>query len=89
MEGRCIACPLSFAVPMVALNLCAFAFASADWVRIPFGKKISRPNLASDPGKSGFPFSSMSFSSCANGFKLPPVNVLIITKRKIRLLNIQ
>jgi len=40
-----MACPFTLAVPIVALNLWALILASADWVSIPFGKKISLPNL--------------------------------------------
>ena len=38
MEGRNIGLPFSRAMPMVASKRFAFSFASALWLRMPFGK---------------------------------------------------
>src|SRR5665647_3180561 len=68
MHCRNIGPPFSVAIPMVALNLWALSFASADWVRIPLGKKRFLPRSESISKTCGLLWVSRSFSSSANGF---------------------
>src|SRR6185369_2930226 len=68
MHCRNIGPPFSVAMPMVALYLWALSLASADWVRIPLGKKRFFPRSDSISKTCGLCWASRSFSSCANGF---------------------
>ena len=57
-------------MPIVALNLVAFTFASALWLNIPFGINIFLPVDESISKIHGLFASSTSFKLFANGFIL-------------------
>ena len=75
-EGRYMVRPASVAIPMVALNLCAFSLASALWVRIPLGKKSSFPTWESISKMCTFARWMSWFSSWASGFIVVPLLIV-------------
>ncbi len=69
-QARCIGAPFSVAMPIVALAVFAFCFASPLWARMPFaGKKKRLPRAESIEKRTGQSFASASLAAFARGFR--------------------